>query len=42
VGKVIMKERLILRGDLARIGMGKYVILYENITIKPPYKKSKQ
>lgn len=32
-------ERLILRADLAKIYLGRYAILNENVIIKPPMKK---
>jgi dynactin-5 len=41
-GKVIMKSGLIIRGDLAKVTMGKYVTLMENVTLKPSYKRAKQ
>jgi hypothetical protein len=34
-----MKSGLIIRGDLAKVAMGKYVVLMENVTLKPSYKK---
>ena len=36
-----MQDKSILRGDLALIKLGKYVILMENVTLRPAYKKSK-
>ena len=36
-----MQEKSILRGDLALIKLGKYVILMENVTLRPSYKKGK-
>ena len=39
--KAIMQDKSILRGDLALIKLGKYVILMENVTLRPSYKKSK-
>lgn len=41
-GKVIMKSGLIIRGDLSKVSMGKYVALMENVTLKPSYKRVKQ
>ena len=38
-GRVIMKQGLIIRGDIAKVSMGKYVMLHENVTLKPSYKK---
>lgn len=32
-------ERIILRADLAKIYLGRYTILSENVIIKPPMKK---
>ena len=40
-GKVIMQEKSIIRGDLGTIKMGKYVILEENVTLRPTYKRIK-
>ena len=40
-GKVIMHEKAIIRGDLGTIKMGKYVILEENVTLRPTYKRIK-
>ena len=36
-----MQDKSILRGDLALIKLGKYVILMENVTLRPSYKKAK-
>ena len=35
----ILHQRLILRGDLAKVSIGKYVILSEMVIIKPPTKR---
>ena len=40
-GKAIMMEGTIIRGDLAKIIMGKNIILHENVVIKPSYRKHK-
>ena len=40
-GKAIMQEGSIIRGDLAKIKMGKYVILCEKVTLRPTFKKIK-
>ena len=34
-----MKQGLIIRGDIAKVTMGKYVMLHENVTLKPSYKR---
>ena len=36
-----MMERCIIRGDLAKIIMGKYTIISDNVTLRPSYKKHK-
>ena len=36
-GKFIIKEKCIIRADLAQIKFGKYVIINEKITIHPPF-----
>ena len=33
-----MHERCIVRGDLAKISFGKYVIIMDTVTIRPSYK----
>jgi|JI6StandDraft_1071083.scaffolds.fasta_scaffold07108_6 dynactin-5 len=38
-GKTILQEKLIIRGDLAQISLGKYVTLLEGVILKPSYKK---
>lgn len=38
-GKTILQEKLIIRGDLASITLGKYVTLLEGVILKPSYKK---
>lgn len=35
----ILQQRIILRGDLAKVSIGKYVILSEMVVIKPPTKR---
>lgn len=35
----ILMQRIILRGDLAKVSIGKYVILSEMVIIKPPTKR---
>lgn len=39
LGPVIIKERVIIRGDLAPIIAGNYVNIHENVTLKPTYKR---
>jgi hypothetical protein len=34
-----MKEKVILRGDLAPIALGSYLSIFENVIIRPSYKK---
>ena len=41
-GKTIFHDRIIIRGDLAIIKIGKYVVLHENVTLRPTYKKIKR
>ncbi|KAL4466809.1 hypothetical protein ABPG74_010406 [Tetrahymena malaccensis] len=36
-GKVIMQQKNIIRGDLGRINLGKYLILCEGVTLRPSY-----
>lgn len=40
-GKSIIKDACIVRGDLAQIKLGKYVIVEDSVTLKPSYRKSK-
>ena len=35
----ILQQRIILRGDLAKVSIGKYVVLSEMVIIKPPTKR---
>jgi hypothetical protein len=32
-----MQQKIIVRGDLGRMTLGKYLILCEGITLRPPY-----
>ena len=38
-GKSILQNACILRGDLGKISLGKYVIMKEGCIIKPSYEK---
>jgi hypothetical protein len=35
----ILHQRIIVRGDLAKVSIGKYVILSEMVILKPPTKR---
>lgn len=35
----ILQQRIILRGDLAKVSIGKYVVLSEMVILKPPTKR---
>ena len=37
IGKVIMKDKVTIRADMAKINMGRFVILNENVILHPGY-----
>ena len=41
-GKAVIQSGSILRGDLAQIKMGQYVIVREEVVLRPTYTKTKQ
>ena len=40
-GKTIIKQGAIIRGDLARVSIGRHCVIDKSVVIRPPYKRFK-
>eukprot|EP01016_Furgasonia_blochmanni_P027326 TRINITY_DN2883_c0_g1_i3.p2 TRINITY_DN2883_c0_g1~~TRINITY_DN2883_c0_g1_i3.p2 ORF type:complete len:205 (+),score=47.02 TRINITY_DN2883_c0_g1_i3:189-803(+) len=41
IGKLVIQEGVVVRGDLSNIKLGRYSIICEGVILHPPYKRSK-